>query len=355
MNNLRDLLKELTERSKEHRSYYERNETAVRTQLIDPILSALGWDTSNPDYVKHNEATTDRDIPDYALFKNKQRKLFVEAKNLKVDINNKKTIRQIADYCYHHSTDYGVLTNGMNWLLFETYQKDTGQRVVWSINFEKDNLENALAKLDTLTFQNIDHLNELTKKLKMLDMAWTEIINDQDLLTNVLSKVVQNKIKERDQNLAFSSNEIKDYIAVKFQTKDVLGLETRPIITQAPPKTPEQTKTITKRKERNEYSIFDNRIKIKLNTVHSLYKFKLIPINKDHNQFFPKHPNKFILETDIGDFTAGVYQQGTYIKGRPRNRLTEWYETHNDLAIGDRLIITALEPFERYKLEIKHN
>lgn len=299
MNNLRDLLKELSKRTKEHRNYYERNETAVRTQLIDPILNALGWDTSNPDYVKHNETTTDKDIPDYALLKNKQRKLFVEAKNLKVDINNKKTVRQIADYCYHNSTDYGVLTNGMNWLLFETYQKDTDQRVVWSINFEKDNPEDALVKLDTLTFQNIDNLNELTKKLKTLDRVWTEIINDRDLLANVLSKVIQDKIKESNQNLAFSSNEIKDYIAVKLQVNDLKEKHLLPDLQQIIK--PDKTIRIPDSKPKSgEYSQFPDYVQKRIKAIQN-------PSSMTHKMLNYIKDNQVATKREIRDFIINLY------------------------------------------------
>jgi predicted type IV restriction endonuclease len=64
--------------------------------LIEPILNELGWKTANPKYVKPNALDEGGKIPDYTLLKNGKTALIVEAKNLSVDLQNKK-IRQIPD------------------------------------------------------------------------------------------------------------------------------------------------------------------------------------------------------------------------------------------------------------------
>jgi predicted type IV restriction endonuclease len=53
---VRELLKEtlemVIERMKKHRFLYEQNEMAVRSQIIEPILRGLRWDTENPEQVQ---------------------------------------------------------------------------------------------------------------------------------------------------------------------------------------------------------------------------------------------------------------------------------------------------------------
>ncbi|PKL57537.1 MAG: restriction endonuclease, partial [Methanomicrobiales archaeon HGW-Methanomicrobiales-5] len=48
---------------------YERNEQAVRDQIINPLLRNLGWDIENPEDVQPN-VSIDEGIPDYSLLRN---------------------------------------------------------------------------------------------------------------------------------------------------------------------------------------------------------------------------------------------------------------------------------------------
>ena len=58
--------------------------------------------------------------------------LFVEAKNLSVDLKNE--IQQLARYCYNEGTEFGVLTNGINWILFRTFKGTTlKERIIWKL------------------------------------------------------------------------------------------------------------------------------------------------------------------------------------------------------------------------------
>ena len=63
-------MNEKTNQIKEHREIYKKNEQAVRTQLIEPVLNEIGWIVSNPKYVKPNVPDPDGKIPDYTLEKN---------------------------------------------------------------------------------------------------------------------------------------------------------------------------------------------------------------------------------------------------------------------------------------------
>jgi len=97
MNNLNEALTSIIEKIKKFRSLYEQNEMAVRDQIVNPILRNLGWDPENPEEVLPN-VSTEEGIPDYSLMKNGKKILFVEAKKLNVDIEQREVIRQLAKY-----------------------------------------------------------------------------------------------------------------------------------------------------------------------------------------------------------------------------------------------------------------
>ena len=118
---LEETLSTVVERMKKHRSLYEQNEMAVRSQVIEPVLRGLGWDIENPEEVQPN-VSTEEGIPDYSLFKNNKKVLFVEAKKLSVDVEQREDIRQLAKYCFGEGMKYGVLTNGAVWVLFRAFQ-----------------------------------------------------------------------------------------------------------------------------------------------------------------------------------------------------------------------------------------
>lgn len=114
---------------------------------------------------------------------------------------------------------------------------------------------------------------------------------------------------------------------------------------------------------RNVYSKSSNIIEIVINS-SSPKKFHLIPCPKQFRHYFPGYNIPFILETDIGEITAKVTaalkgtpygdpNAGSCIKSVVRNGLTNWYDKHDDLKLGDKILIEVIEPKKRYSLSIK--
>lgn len=178
---------ELKEKISEHRDHYNRNETAVRRQLIEPILDYLGWKTDNPALVQLNFQTEDRDIPDYTLLRDKRIETFVEAKSLSENISNH--ILQLARYCINQGIEFGILTNGTDWLLVKTFEKGTKlrDRIIWQISLEKDTVSNIQSKLTTISFEQIGKLPELIEKEKQLEQFWAECIAGESKIVEKLS------------------------------------------------------------------------------------------------------------------------------------------------------------------------
>ena len=182
-----ELLIKLKGKIAEHRETYFRNETAVRRQLIDPILDELGWQTDDPSLVRHNDTTDDRDIPDYSLLKDKRVETYVEAKNLSSNIIDH--LPQLAKYCLNNGKEFGIITNGNDWLLIKTFEKDTKQkdRIIWQVSLEKDSVGTIKSRLSNISRDQIGNLPELIEKEKQIQKFWNEYASNEIKIVDKLS------------------------------------------------------------------------------------------------------------------------------------------------------------------------
>ena len=188
---LKETFEKVVERiMKKYRSLYEQNEMAVRSQIIEPILRGLGWDVENPEEVQPNVSTKEG-IPDYSLLKGDKKVLFIEAKKLSVDIEQREVIRQLAKYCFGEGMRYGVLTNGAIWILFRAFQEGTtmSERIVWKIDIESDELTASVRRLNTVSK---NHIEKLIKKLQILDEIWQSLVDEPDEIIKGLIPVFEN-------------------------------------------------------------------------------------------------------------------------------------------------------------------
>ena len=88
--------------------------------------------------------------------KNGKKMLVVEAKNMGVELNDSKIINQIASYCYTPGIKFGVLTNGIKWLLFNTFQANPNERIAWRADIEKDRIEDIKIKLNCISYDQAE-------------------------------------------------------------------------------------------------------------------------------------------------------------------------------------------------------
>jgi len=217
MKEIEDQLKETIEQVVEFRTDYISNEQAVRTQLIEPILNVLGWKTSNPKFVKPNAPDEDGKIPDYTLFKNGKMTLIVEAKSLSIDLQDKKIIDQLANYCFKSGIDFGVLTNGVKWLLFKTFEKNPKDRIVWQVDIETDKIEYVARSLSSFAYSNIDTLDTLVKKSKLLDNTWEALIESTDSIVTIISQKLLEKIISTEPTFKIDFNDLKTFTKRKIE------------------------------------------------------------------------------------------------------------------------------------------
>lgn len=233
MGNLKETIEGVTEKMKKHRSLYEQNEMAIRSQIVDPIFRGLGWDTENPEEVQPN-VSTEEGVPDYSLLKGDKKVLFIEAKKLSVDIEQREVTRQLAKYCFGEGMKYGVLTNGAIWILFRAFQEGTtmAERIVWKTDIENDDITATIRRLNTISKENITAIEKLIKKLQILDEIWHSLLVEPKELIKGFIPVFDNLIKEGYPEYEFDQTEIEDFI--KERVKELISPTEETIIEPGP-------------------------------------------------------------------------------------------------------------------------
>jgi hypothetical protein len=98
------------------------NEQDTKSNLIEPILEALGWDLHELDEVRREYRLKPSDKPvDYGLFAYRTPLLFVEAKSLDQDLEDRKWAIQVLNYANVAGVEWGVLTNGDAYRIYNTH------------------------------------------------------------------------------------------------------------------------------------------------------------------------------------------------------------------------------------------
>ena len=119
------VIESLQERIRRDGDTIGSNEIRTRTALVDPLLNALGWDTTDPAMVVP-EYAAGGGIADYALLKvmpdeNTPVIAFIEAKRLNEPLESHRA--QMLNYANMSGVKYAGLTNGDRWELYEVFKE----------------------------------------------------------------------------------------------------------------------------------------------------------------------------------------------------------------------------------------
>lgn len=211
---LKKSIEEVIGRIRRYREVYDRNETAVRDQLLKPIFKPLGWDTENPEDVLPEEST-EEGHPDYSFSLDGDRILFVEAKNLSVDVKSNNSLKQLARYITGEGVDFGILTNGRNWVLLKAYETGTSisERIVWETDVIEDNITKIVVRFGTISKDNVKNLHELAKKQDILSGTWETILQSPKILVDPIAPVMKEQILQYSDD--FSLEDIKEFLSWK--------------------------------------------------------------------------------------------------------------------------------------------
>ena len=97
------------------------NEAQTRASLIDPVLTALGWNTADPSLVRHeHQAAGGR--ADYALLsRNGKLAAIIEAKPLGHSLDTRE-INQTTHYANNLGAKFAALADGLRWQLYDVFK-----------------------------------------------------------------------------------------------------------------------------------------------------------------------------------------------------------------------------------------
>ena len=121
LDELVNAIETLQQRIRDHGPMLRENETRTRMALIDPLLTALGWDVSDPALVTPEYNVGGR-WADYALLgPSGQPSATVEAKKLGEPLGQHRM--QMLNYSNASGVEYAGLTDGDHWELYEVFQR----------------------------------------------------------------------------------------------------------------------------------------------------------------------------------------------------------------------------------------
>lgn len=123
-NNMTSLTDCITNLREKIHLYRDRapNEQNTKAALIDPVLRALGWNMEDLDEVQREYKPKAADNPvDYALLILRTPRLFVEAKALTENLDDRRWASQIMGYASVAGVEWVVLTNGNEYRIYNAH------------------------------------------------------------------------------------------------------------------------------------------------------------------------------------------------------------------------------------------
>lgn len=96
------------------------NEANTKALLIEPMIAALGWDPADLDSVEREVKVLEGTFLDYALKLHSTARVYVEAKGLNENLDDKKFIAQTVNYANNDGVLWCVLTNGSRVRVYKT-------------------------------------------------------------------------------------------------------------------------------------------------------------------------------------------------------------------------------------------
>ena len=98
------------------------NEQNTKATLIEPVLRALGWNVEDVDEVQREFGLKKRDKPvDYGLLMMRTPRLFVEAKALGENLDDRRWSNQIMGYAAVAGVKWIVLTDGNEYRIYNSH------------------------------------------------------------------------------------------------------------------------------------------------------------------------------------------------------------------------------------------
>lgn len=234
------------------------NEASVSHGIVSPILSALGWDTSDPDEVIP-EYTSGRGRVDFALCLNGRRPIvFIEVKGVGRSLDGD---RQLFEYAFHEGVPICILTDGREWSFYlPSGQGSYDERRFYRLQIDDRTSAEAekwltrylerrrLASSEAIEAARADYQDVATKRdsARNLPKAWNllvgqpedllvELLSDQtesisgyrptrdDILIFLRSLELQNPMASAPRSMPVATPRAKLTTSIEMQSKPVVG------------------------------------------------------------------------------------------------------------------------------------
>jgi predicted type IV restriction endonuclease len=214
---MNELINQTLGKVNRNRNLYKSSEYAVRDHLLNPILTYLGWDITDADFVIPNDGTEQGHVPGYALVKGGKKISFVEPKNLSENLNDH--IQSLTHHCQHEEVEFGILSTGTRWMLLKTFGTDLKpkDRIVWQIDLEHDSPMNINKRFKSIDYLNIERIEHLLEKEKILNDAWEGYLRNPDTLNNQIAELFIQKIAVAYPNIEFDSDDTRLFYKKKLK------------------------------------------------------------------------------------------------------------------------------------------
>jgi len=177
------------------------SEAGTKEALIRPVLTALGWDTSDIDEVKLEYKHKPKDNPvDYGLFVQGSPRLFIEAKALDTNLDDYKWQRQVINYASAAGVEWCVLTDGDRYCIYNALAPVDVERKLFRTVAICDSTQEDAA-FDTLELLSKDKLSQgLIKEpweAHFVDSQVRAVLEGMfDTQDNGLARLVKKKARE---------------------------------------------------------------------------------------------------------------------------------------------------------------
>ena len=117
LDDLVNVIETIQQRIRDHGDSLRQNEIRTRVALIDPMLTALGWDVADPAVVTA-EYAVGNGRADYALLDEMSNSVaFIEAKHLSEPLERPQHEEQVFTYALRQQVRHSGLTDGNRWVL----------------------------------------------------------------------------------------------------------------------------------------------------------------------------------------------------------------------------------------------
>ncbi|MCC5989848.1 MAG: hypothetical protein JJT95_19450 [Pararhodobacter sp.] len=177
-----------------------RNEAAISTSVVLPVLRSLGWDDSDPEQIAP-EFSTGRGRVDFALFGAPLRgAVFVEVKGVgRSDLGD----RQLFEYAFHEGVPLCILTDGRDWSFYlPAGQGNYDERRVHRLRLDERPVEDAARILHRYldrervrsgdahedAIRDYRDLSSRREASRLIPEAWKQLVSEpEDLLIELIA------------------------------------------------------------------------------------------------------------------------------------------------------------------------